>query len=799
MKLVFPDGCALEGYAIAAAWDPRILALEDDAVQVTLRLKADALAAAPPQGIAVSGPFASSKERIVIPTTTGTRTLHLPRDTRLACLASADWTPAGTLGQHPAALVGDNEAVFAFDPTDLIGRYLNMMDTTVTSDVLDWMVRCILIAAGRRPARPPASWRDFHALGIAAWTVGRLASELGQPFDLSPIRRPAVAAARGKGELAAAFDALATARKQVLDLPIYFVDILHGGILIGREGFAEYDWPQAAADLLDFYEGWSRDLGYRYSHDVAAGTLLNLAPMFPETVARLRAAWDEGRTEFANGTWSQPYLPLWSREECRQQFVHGLAAFEQLFGRRPTTYAAQEFALHPALPDMLRAFGYTQAIHRVQNMGTAPDDDRPLIDWEGVGGAVIPTLPSHSAKSEKFGSGIYANWPRLVAETHRRGLPFVALVNLIDQTFIGAYKEECVRACRFGDALGRFATCSDFFAATADVPRVRHRYAWDDYVFDLEMPTNNYHRYESGGFSSTIEYWRGVVANMMARTPQGCHPQAKLEGVFTGPARTLNLSVEGGTPQAGEPTADEWLRVLDGEAHDTYVLPNFKTGAFLDLYLTDYPGPRYRVTVDERRGVTRFIRDAVGFPREFHATPPMPVEGDAPVEVDPATGGVWLEGRLFGVLCSTRGASHVVSIEPGAVTRIVVAIEAVGEFVVRLWAREGAACGLVERPAEIPWFRHDIPYWQDCVYLRHAPAEGDAPIVRYYWGIGETTRHAEFYSRDRVTIGRVELLHGGNGFYRIAGGEVHNRLWSHNETARSFWWGARVDASPPRP
>ncbi len=774
MRLTCAGGCALDGYAAALGWDPRVLSLEDDEAEVTLRLRPEASAES----------FASSKERIVIPTTSGSRRLHLPRDTRLACLrAEGTRMPLGTVGQHPAALVGDEEVTFAFDPTDLIARYLNMMDTGVTADVLDWMVGCALRATGRRPPAPRADWRDFHALGIATWMVERLANELGRPFDPAPVRRIAVAAAELGDSLAPAFAALAEARKRLLGLPVYFIDILHGGILIGREGFAEYDWPQAAADLLDFYEGWSRDLGYRYSHDVAAGTLLNLAPMFPETIARLRTAWDEGRTEFANGTWSQPYLHLWSREECRQQFVHGLAAFEQLFGRRPTTYAAQEFALHPALPDMLREFGYSHAIHRVQNMGAAPDDDRPLIDWEGVGGAVIPALPSHSPKSEKLGSSIYANWPRLVAETHRRGLPFAALVNLIDQTFIGAYKEEFVRACRFCDALGRFATCSDFFAATADVPRPRRRYAWDDYKFDLEMPTNNYHRYESGGFATTIEYWRGVVADMAGR----------------------------------EPTADEWRRVLDGEAHDSYLLPHFKTGAFLDLYLTDYPGPRYRVTTDERRGVTRFIRDAVGFPREVHAAPPVPVcssaftrpschcEHERPpeagttdwVELDPATGGVLIEGRLFGVLSSTRGESRVSQGGPGWAF---LWLDDVGAYLVRAWRHGDTIYGLVEQdPKTRPWFRHDVPYWEDCVYLRHALGEGDAPIVRYYWGIGEPTRHAEFYSRDRVTVGRFELLHGGNGFYRVAGAEIHNRLWSHNESARSFWWGVRLAPSAPVP
>jgi len=758
MRLDFLAGCAMEGYARAIEWDPRVLRLHADRAQVRLWMNPESLAEKPPEGLSVAGPFASSKERIVIPTSAGSRTLHLPRDTRLVYLTPGDgWEPVGTIGQHPAALVRQGGAAFAFDPTDVIHRYLNMMDTGVTADVLDWAVCCLLRATGRKPSKPRANWRDFHALGVAAWTVERLAKELGRPFSAAPIRRLAIAAAKGNGDLKPAFAALAKARQRLLGLPVYFIDILHGGILIGREGFAEYDWPQAAADLLDFYLGWHREFGYRYSHDVAAGTLHNLAPMFPQTIARLRAAWDAGGIEFANGTWSQPYLHLWSAEECRQQFVHGLAVFDELFGRRPTTYAAQEFALHPALPDLLREFGYERAVHRVQNMGTAPDDDRPLIDWEGVGGAAIPTLPSHSPKSEKFGSGIYANWPRLVAETHRRGLPFAALVNLIDQTFIGAYKEEFVRACRFGDALGRFVTCEEFFADTAAVPRERVRYAMDDYVFDLEMPTNNYHRYESGGFATTIECWRGVVEEMRSRPPAEA----------------------------------DWRRVLDGEAHDTYVLPNFKTGAFLDLYLTDYPGPRYRVTVDERRGVTRFIRDAVGFPREVRAALPVPMEGEQPVDVDPTTGGIILDGRLFGMLASTRGPSQVVSIERGPVTRVVVRIAAVGDFILRYWAREGTVFGLVERPTEIPWFRHDIPYWQDCVYLRHAHGERDVLPVRFYLGVGEPTRHAEFYSRDRVAIGRFELLHGGNGFFRAAERELYNRLWSHNESALSFWWGVR--------
>jgi len=109
---------------------------------------------------------------------------------------------------------------------------------------------------------------------------------------------------------------------------------------------------------------------------------------------RVREAWHRGEVEFTNGTWSQPYLHLWSREEECQQFIQGLSAFNEMFDKRPTTYASREFALYPALPDLLREFGYERVIHRVQNQGNAPADDRPLIDWLGVGGATIHTLPS---------------------------------------------------------------------------------------------------------------------------------------------------------------------------------------------------------------------------------------------------------------------------------------------------------------------------------------------------------------------------------------------------------------------
>ena len=765
----FPGGCAVEGYAIGALWDPQLLSAETaDTARIRLN-PAAFLNEERPDGLELSGLIPSSKESIQLPPGSSGRQLHLPRAMQFVHLSPDDsWEAVGRVGQWPLAVYREGEAVFSLDPTLLVQHHLNMMDTGIAADIIDLVVRCILGAMGRSAvAESQDLRRDFHALGVACWMVEQLAAEMRKPFDDAPVRESARRAAlclhendleAARAGLQDAFDQLAAARARLLPLDIYLMDILHGGILIGDEGFGEFDWPQAAADLLDFYLGWNERFAYRYSHDIGAGTLHNLSRHFPETIQRLRKAWHQGEVEFVNGTWSQPFLHLWSEEDARQQFVHGLAVFDELFGRRPATYAAQEFALHPALPGLLREYGYEWVIHRIQNRGDAPLDDRPLIDWVGTDGSAIPALPSHSPRSEKLGSAVYREWPRLAARTAEAGLPFFACVNLMDQSSIGPYKEEFVRAGRYADVLGRFVTCQDFFERTAHMPRERVQYSFDDYAFELELAIENRHRYESGGLSTTIEYWRGESEALKGRSDE----------------------------------VDEWRRVLDGESHDAYIVSRFKTGAFMERALTDYEGPRYVADSNGPYGVTRCMQDAVGFPAEVRARVPVPMTGDGEVTVDPDTGGAVIGQNVFGALVSTRARTHVVDVKPGDVSRVAVEIEETGRFELSYWTHSGHVYGLAERMGDPPEFRFDVPYWEDCIYLRHRHGQPDAVVQRRYANVMEATTHGEFYSYERVLVGAIEFLHGGNGFLRVGDGELHNRLWCHNETARSFWWAVTV-------
>ncbi len=83
------------------------------------------------------------------------------------------------------------------------------------------------------------------------------------------------------------------------------------------------------------------------------------------------------------------------------------------------------------------------------------------------------------------------------------------------------------------------------------------------------------------------------------------------------------------------------------------------------------------------------------------------------------------------------------------------------------------------------------------VFVNQMPAQiwngfADRLVSKTHPDMMEPTEHSEFYSRRRLTVGVTELQHGGNGFMRIAKGEIHNRLWCHNETARSFWWAVKT-------
>lgn len=778
-------------YLVAALFDPFVLL----SPRKEVRLHLDLTSERSPGGLAglnVAGVFEPQKERIVFASArAGERVLHLPTP-YVRMSASEEWRVLATCAELPGVVARPDEAAFAFEPFQVIARHLDMDEPDLTADVIDLVVRAVLAARREDPElNSDDRRRDFHALGISYALVEELYSRFEEPLApddfFAAVQEAAQHQQEGRGAdaragLSSCFQMLAEARKKLFASPIYIMDMPHGGIQFEREGYAEYDWPEAAAKVLLMYLDWTERFGYRFAPDIGAGTLKNLAATHPKTVQALREAWDQGRIEFVNGTWSQPYLQLWDVWSQRKQFEEGLEVFEELFGRRPTTYAAQEIALHPGLPGLLREFGYENAINRSQNLGTTPLDDAPMIDWEGHDGTTIPTLPAHAPRSEKMGSAIYRNLPRLLKDTADAGLPFAAITNLIDQTFVGAYKEEVVRAGRLCDLWGRFLTPSEFFKATEGTARTPRRYTLDEYDYDLEMPSNNYHRYESGGFSSLIEHW-GQVSRDLQREEQG------------------------------DADGEELIRLLEGQSHDGYVVSYFKRGAFLDLYMTDYAGPRYRVTGDNPRGVDHYLRDCLQVPKTMSAELPVTLEeaeiegnviasADTRFTIDPHTGQVSeINGDPVQLgLLKYRGAAIACEgccAEKGG---IVVDGTLSGFGAVRIIYGASAGRLYCKVEAEPTMWRPDCrtPYWEDCVYLSHSLPK-DAALLRHNSGLSEVTALSEFFSPEHVTVRArhfsLILGHGGNIFFKRSRDELRNRLWAYNEISDSFWWSVSVSSA----
>lgn len=775
-----PDDMA--GYAMSVLFDPYVLTAKKKA-EIFLSLND----APPMAGLSVSELYRPQKERIVFRTPNGERVLHNPNQYRRIAVSKA-WKVFASIAEIPGAAAKPGTAVFSFDALALIRSYLNMAEPSITGDIVGLIAQAVLLAKGdTRRVKENDMRRDFHAYGTAVMLIARLCALRKRPFDIASAVSAVSAAARAyvagksaeaKKKLASAYGLLRKERIAAAALPIYVIHMPHGGILFRDEGYAEYDWPEGAIRPLKLYLEWARRFGYRFAPDISAGTLVNLNDTHPRTIKEFGAAWKEGLIEFINGTWGQPYMQLWRTWDQNAQFTEGLAAFTRLFGRRPVVYGAQEMALHPNMPGMLTAHGFRHVIHRAQNLGSAPDCNEPIISWKGFDGKTITALPSHASKSEKHGAGIFRDWPDLVSKTIDDGLPFAAITSFIDQTFVGAYQEEFIRANRFGGLFCEFTTPSAFFAAVKERPMERY-FTLDEHTYDLGLPANNYHRYEMGMSSTLHAYWNAEALRLQA------------------------------AEKRGELAHKDLIRLLEGEAHDAYILPHFKQGAFLDLYMTEYIGPRYRVSNDGPRGVTRFIKDTVRLPDIIEDRPgvspsaavirenSLSADGRS-VSIDAQSGAVIAvndAGVRFGELRYKGTTLAVERIDTGEHTLIVHGSIGIAKLAIEYFISGGALYGIVSVAGAIPHFRHDAPYWDECIHLAHNAGE-HAAVIRHSSGADEPTALGEFFSVDRIAVktlsGIRNFRHGGNIFFRHRGPELHNRLWAYEERSRSFWWAVQL-------
>ena len=577
------------GYAVAALFDPFVVSakLRDSRIFLDFPAGADI-----PPGIVFHEKRNSQKERISF-VAGGNRTAELQLPTLWGGVpwnrfeTSAGWQELGRIAEYPAAAVRDGVAVFAFNPLRVIHRYLCMAKPETTAWLTDLMVEAILAASGLEATLDGNDLRrDFHSFGISVLMLEQMHRAAGKVWNAGEIQPGLRQAAEAyvAGDFPAAetglkglFQSLETRRRQLVPVPVYLIDMPHGGVLFDDEGYAEFDSPELAARVLNLYLDWNDKYHFHFAPDIGAATLEKFARLSPRTIERMRNAWSRGEIEFVNGTYSQPYLQLWPEWDQRKQFEIGQKTFDDIFGRHPTVYAAQEIAHHPALPGILNDYGFRYAVHRAQNLGNTPVDGSPLIDWRSPDGASIRTLPSHSLRSESYGSQFTRHLPFLLTDRKNNGLPFIAITSLMDQTFVDIYREEAARAPRYAPVWGEFVTPSEFFEKTRDLPAAGTSYTLDQYHYALDLDGNTIHGHQTGGYSSEHAF------------------------LFDESARLQRLEKNGKLPE------DELRTHLNREGHDCYIIPYFAPGYFMEGLMTDYTGPRYRCVNDLPRGLDRKI------------------------------------------------------------------------------------------------------------------------------------------------------------------------------------------------
>jgi hypothetical protein len=100
-----------------------------------------------------------------------------------------------------------------------------------------------------------------------------------------------------------------------------------------------------------------------------------------------------GRIEPVGGTYSQPYVQLVGWQSNVRQFVEGRAVVREVLGKEVECFLVEEIIFHPQMPQLLRLCGYPYASLQVQNNGSLPLVKKAVVNWQGLDGSAIPTIP----------------------------------------------------------------------------------------------------------------------------------------------------------------------------------------------------------------------------------------------------------------------------------------------------------------------------------------------------------------------------------------------------------------------
>jgi alpha-mannosidase len=256
--------------------------------------------------------------------------------------------------------------------------------------------------AGDAPPENPlpgdAMATEFQALGLATLLAELLARRMRSHATAADddFNAAVVAAARAavagdeavaRGRLAECYGCLEAARARYYPVDVWLVDlVLLAESTLGAVLDRELDSPVPLAV-------------------VATGQVVEkLAAANPAALPRIRDRMAAGTLEPAGGRYDSRPLDACAPEEILDSFARGMAAWRELVGSAPSTYAQCSGGSSAILPQLLAGLGFTGAVWPLFDGSPLPDPGAGRIRWEGTGGGCIdaiarPPLDARAAKT----------------------------------------------------------------------------------------------------------------------------------------------------------------------------------------------------------------------------------------------------------------------------------------------------------------------------------------------------------------------------------------------------------------
>lgn len=177
-------------------------------------------------------------------------------------------------------------------------------------------------------------------------------------------------------------------------------------------------WTQGGIGLA-FQTGWHKGKRYAktFSSVYTVDKMLEAADQYPGLVAameldahlyeevakeepavieKLKAYIKAGKASIEGGTYSQPFGQDYGWEPNIRQLTYGRRTVRDVLDTEARAFLVEEQWFHPQLPQLLTKSGFKYASLQNQNSGRVKPMDDAVINWVGLDGSTVPTVPSNN-------------------------------------------------------------------------------------------------------------------------------------------------------------------------------------------------------------------------------------------------------------------------------------------------------------------------------------------------------------------------------------------------------------------